>query len=182
MIRLKGDLNEDGTRVEKQSRRAIPNSATTQGLPVEVHMIDPGKETPTRDRNNHILFLDFQFDRDGGCICITRSILPFSDPDSIVAAFSENAFSAPEAASAWIDLLYALENEIDNWKERRSRHSRRSEKSGVSTSDQSRFVYVTRIRTMNEFHRALELILATANALVLASSRAKESEGDPCLS
>src|SRR5581483_5724954 len=110
------------------------------------------------------LLLDFRLLGPRESTLVTCSDFPLEDPRVIAAAFSEEAFRTAAAKEIWVDLIYALEKDFSDWEERRPKADRNPGDSGRSISD-SRIVIVTRIKTVSQFNRALQLFLQTASAL-----------------
>jgi len=112
-----------------------------------------------------LLLLDFRFGAFEEGTLVTCSQLPLDRPDAIAAAFSETAFLSSASSEIWVDLLRSLEKEFEDWEEGRPHQDRCSKNSG-GVADESRIVLVTRIKTISQFHRALELFLGAASALM----------------
>lgn len=97
---------------------------------------------------------------------MTCSGFPLEHPTTIAAAFDERVFCTSAATAVWVDLLYALEKEVEDWEECRPHPASRDSQNPGRIVGESRIVLITGIKTMAQFHRALELLLGTASALV----------------
>ena len=124
------------------------------------------------------LLLDFQFRSKHECILVTSSPFPFVRPGCIVAAFNASAFQVAGGLDVEGNLLYTIEKELGEWFDHSQRLSSPVAYLEPGVTEESIIFAVTKLNSVAQLHRAIELFINAATRLLRLNNASAEPETD----